>query len=255
MSLLKSLLLNILLVQSASGFVVSRRTGANRLFGLHRSASVASTVEAAGLADDGTDGLSADVLGNRASEWFLPRIGGLKPLVQVSEEEEDEDDDLPDDFVTSVEVVESRADLADFLGHDNDQLSLVFYHASWCKTCQRFSRRYKKISSLYSDKLDPSDDSVVEEGRVRMASVEYGANMELCDALDVETLPLVRFYRAGVQIDELVVPADKFDQVQKLVEDYLEEEDLESILSAGRALLTEIMLDGSDESNLASTTM
>jgi len=44
-------------------------------------------------------------------------------------------------------------------------------------------------------------DNVVVEGDVRFAEIEFGANKELCNHLDITKLPTVNFYSQGDKVD------------------------------------------------------
>mmetsp|Transcript_4388 Transcript_4388/g.8446 ORF Transcript_4388/g.8446 Transcript_4388/m.8446 type:complete len:365 (-) Transcript_4388:235-1329(-) len=75
-------------------------------------------------------------------------------------------------------------DLLDFVIED-DRLSVVKVYASWCKTCQIFDMRYRKLASQYGDKYDTikknaaadsssgnSARNIAKKGRVRFAEME-----------------------------------------------------------------------------------
>jgi thiol-disulfide isomerase/thioredoxin len=94
---------------------------------------------------------------------------------------------------------------ADDVSSDN-RVTVIQFHAAWCKSCQKFGRLYHKlavdnadwerippstsslgISAATSDSSNESTPSseIVKYGQVRMASIEWGANAALCRSLDI----------------------------------------------------------------------
>ena len=84
-------------------------------------------------------------------------------------------------------VVQSHADWMELLMGDlfddtaTSSIKVVFFHASWCKFCQRFRLQWNRQRRLYGSKAT-------------FASVEYSANRKLCQSLDIEHFPTVQFY-------------------------------------------------------------
>ncbi|KAL7514861.1 hypothetical protein ACHAXN_012148, partial [Cyclotella atomus] len=83
----------------------------------------------------------------------------------------------------SVAVISKSEDYVKFLEED-DQLCVIKFYASWCKSCAKFGMKYNKLAHDYGD-------------RIRFAEVEYGANAMLCKTLKVRSLPTVHMYKKG----------------------------------------------------------
>jgi thioredoxin-like negative regulator of GroEL len=64
----------------------------------------------------------------------------------------------------------------------------------------QYTRIGKEIGDLTVRNRDGSE-TVVREGEVRMAEIEYGSNKELCKSLGVTKLPSVHFYSTGKLVD------------------------------------------------------
>jgi thioredoxin-like negative regulator of GroEL len=63
---------------------------------------------------------------------------------------------------------------------------------------------YKRIGREIGDLVATNRDgteSVVREGEIRLAEMEYGANRELCKRLGVKKLPSIHFYSEGKKVD------------------------------------------------------
>lgn len=110
-----------------------------------------------------------------------------------------------------------------------------------CKTCQRFNLHFAKLTADYAD-WEKSGD-VVKRNPVRVAEVEWGANLELCKSLGVKKLPSLFFYSGGLKIFELATGPSRFAKVRKTVEKYAQmtPEDLqfEAKLEEGKRLMEE----------------
>ena len=93
--------------------------------------------------------------------------------------------DAPPSTANKMMEVQSHADWMELLFEDNEaaesSIKAVFFHASWCKFCQRFKLHWNRQRRIYGD-------------TVTFASVEYSTNKKLCQSLDVEHLPTIQFY-------------------------------------------------------------
>lgn len=77
------------------------------------------------------------------------------------------------------------------------------FHASWCKSCQKFGLKFKGLAKHRGDWIGTGinyDRQVVREGDVRFASIEIGTNLGMCQHLKVKTLPFVHLYAEGEQL-------------------------------------------------------
>jgi len=73
-------------------------------------------------------------------------------------------------------------DLLDFVIED-ERLSVVKVYASWCKSCQVFDVRYRKLADKYAP---TTDTDIAQRGRVRFAEMQYDdpSNKEMCQLLN-----------------------------------------------------------------------
>ena len=95
--------------------------------------------------------------------------------------------------------------------------------ASWCKSCQKFGQKYKKLALNYGDLRDPRDrNKVVDVGKVRFAEVEFNANAKLCRSLGIKRLPYVHFYRGKEgRLAEFSAGPSKFNLVTDMMHELL----------------------------------
>lgn len=86
-----------------------------------------------------------------------------------------------------------------------------------------------------------NNQKVVREGQIRMASIEFGANKELCKSLGIKRLPTVHFYRRGEKLAGFPCGPAKFQLLLDTIQHYLSsqksESDLEHKLDEGNALM------------------
>ena len=52
------------------------------------------------------------------------------------------------------------------------------FYASWCKSCQKFGTKYRKLAYDEGDQLN-AEGSITQLGNVRFAEVEYTANAQV----------------------------------------------------------------------------
>jgi hypothetical protein len=200
------------------------------------------------------------------SQWYSPPLQGVsiyplrKPGVMPAET-----------------IVASPEDLETFLEQEEDgRLTVVKYHAEWyviivfelravgylspllcantfvlhhrCKSCARFNLHMGKIMSQTADLAHKSTGKLERKGQIRFASVEWGANTELSENEGVETLPTTRFYFDGKLVEEITGGTKNMPRVKEVVAYYTQkqqqrssEEDLESTLNKGNALVVGLM--------------
>ncbi|EEC47596.1 predicted protein [Phaeodactylum tricornutum CCAP 1055/1] len=109
---------------------------------------------------------------------------------------------------------ELRRGLAEFLALDDDRLCVISFHASWCKSCQKFGLLYKSLAHKLGDKRDRKTQNIVERGSVRFASVEWGANTALCRSLGIKRLPTTQIYHAGTLLTSFACAPAKFQTLK-----------------------------------------
>jgi len=98
--------------------------------------------------------------------------------------------------VPRVLSIRQPQDLLDFVIQD-ERLSVVKVYASWCKTCQVFDVRYRKLASQLGDNFD--GDDLRSRGRVRFAEMKFDDpnNEEMCRLLNATKLPYILMYKGS----------------------------------------------------------
>lgn len=102
-------------------------------------------------------------------------------------------------------------------------LHTLFYrfHASWCKSCQAFGVKFRKLGLEHADVLDERGE-LVQSGNVRLASIEFGANTALCRALGIKRLPYIHIYKSPVgRITDFSCGPSKFPMLEEKLATYL----------------------------------
>uniref|UniRef100_A0A7S4M8S6 Thioredoxin domain-containing protein n=1 Tax=Odontella aurita TaxID=265563 RepID=A0A7S4M8S6_9STRA len=146
--------------------------------------------------------------------------------------------------ITKIETVQ---DFLDFIAED-DRLSIVKFYASWCKSCQKFGVRYKRLALEEGDKVDRDGESV-ERGRVRFAEVEFNSNIKLCRSLGIKRLPYIHMYMGseGTLIEDFSCSPKKFqdviDKLNENVDATVEDIAFRKEMDTGSALLDDIAAD------------
>jgi thioredoxin-like negative regulator of GroEL len=76
-------------------------------------------------------------------------------------------------------------------------------HASWCKSCKLFGKQYERIGREIGDLESVNDSStIVREGEIRLAQIEFGKNTALCKSLGVTKVPSIQFYSQDKKVDD-----------------------------------------------------
>lgn len=83
----------------------------------------------------------------------------------------------------------------------------------------QYNRIGKEIGDLNARNKDGSE-TIVREGEVRMAEMEYGANIDLCKRLGVKKLPSVHFYSQGKLVDGFPCGPSKIGKVLEKFSEY-----------------------------------
>jgi len=95
----------------------------------------------------------------------------------------------------NIVVIKNHEDYVNFLEED-DRLCIIKFYANWCKSCQKFGIKYRRLAYEEGDHIDIAG-SMVHMGKVRFAEAEYSASAELCKSLQVRKLPTVHMFRKG----------------------------------------------------------
>eukprot|EP00527_Entomoneis_sp_CCMP2396_P004728 CAMPEP_0198153612 /NCGR_PEP_ID=MMETSP1443-20131203/64972_1 /TAXON_ID=186043 /ORGANISM="Entomoneis sp., Strain CCMP2396" /LENGTH=228 /DNA_ID=CAMNT_0043820011 /DNA_START=295 /DNA_END=981 /DNA_ORIENTATION=- len=142
------------------------------------------------------------------SEWYSPPPPKTKSGVK-----------LPKGVVPNVRNIKSNVEFLEFLNED-DRLCIVKFHASWCKSCQKFNVHFDKFAREQADWVDADTGAIYQTNSFRVAAVEYTACKQLCNALGIEKLPTVFLYGNGRKLAEVSVGASKFQKVRDAVQQY-----------------------------------
>jgi len=146
----------------------------------------------------------------------------------------------------AITKVANIQDFLDFIAED-DRLSIVKFHAAWCKSCQKFGLRYKKLALEEGDKVDCEGRSL-ERGRVRFAEVEFNSNIKLCRSLGIKRLPHIHMYKGSQgRIEDFSCSPKNFhtviDKLNENVDITVEDIAFRRDMDAGSVLLDEVVAD------------
>ena len=101
---------------------------------------------------------------------------------------------------------------------------------------------FNKLAAQHADWQD-QDGRIVKQNSVRIAEVEWGANLDLCKALGVTKLPAVYFYSGSTKIDGFAAGPSRFAKVRQAVQRYAsmspDELQFEAKLEQGKRLMEE----------------
>jgi thioredoxin-like negative regulator of GroEL len=113
----------------------------------------------------------------------------------------------------------------------------------------------EKIMTQTADLAHKSTGELDRKGQVRFASVEWGANTELSRKEGIETLPTTRFYFDGKLVEEITGGTKNIHRVKEVIAFYTQkqqerssQEDLESTLNEGNALVVQLLKQASSDS-------
>jgi thiol-disulfide isomerase/thioredoxin len=139
-------------------------------------------------------------MSDATSEWYTP------PAPEPRQAK------LPIHTVPVVTHIDSHEAFEEYLQAPDDRITVVSFHASWCKSCQKFGQLYQKLAKEQADWA--ADGDVLETGTIRLASVEWGANTELCRSLEITRLPSVHYYHSGRKLAGFSAGPSKFQLVK-----------------------------------------
>eukprot|EP00568_Trieres_chinensis_P006192 CAMPEP_0183307788 /NCGR_PEP_ID=MMETSP0160_2-20130417/19353_1 /TAXON_ID=2839 ORGANISM="Odontella Sinensis, Strain Grunow 1884" /NCGR_SAMPLE_ID=MMETSP0160_2 /ASSEMBLY_ACC=CAM_ASM_000250 /LENGTH=236 /DNA_ID=CAMNT_0025471457 /DNA_START=66 /DNA_END=776 /DNA_ORIENTATION=- len=176
------------------------------------------------------------------------RVGTALDLFGIKKNEEHEPS--THELSPKITKVGEAQDFLDFVAED-DRLVVVKFYASWCKSCQKFGVRFRKLAIEEGDKIDTEGD-VSELGRVRFAEVEFNANAKLCQTLGIKRLPSIHMYKGKELLTNFSCAPSKFqmviDSMNEFVDMSQEELKFRKTLEAGSALVDDVNL-GLKENN------
>lgn len=97
-----------------------------------------------------------------------------------------------------------------------------------CKACAGFNLRLDKIKAEHADVVNTITGEVITPGDIRFASVEWGANEELCQAQGIEKLPTTRYYVNGELKKEVTGGVKKLEEHKAIINYYLQKQQKQS---------------------------
>jgi thioredoxin-like negative regulator of GroEL len=181
------------------------------------------------------------------SERYAPPLPLPPPTIKAKR---------PTNAVPVVTHIGSAEALKEYLTAPDDRVTVISFHASWCKSCQKFGRLYQKLAVDRADwvlggkhmkKNKDSLQEVLTTGSTRLASIEWGANTDLCRSLGVKRLPSVHYYKNGRKLAGFPAGPSTFQLVKDRLTYYQslseEELDFEMKLEQGSALILNTMND------------
>jgi thioredoxin-like negative regulator of GroEL len=183
-------------------------------------------------------------MSDATSDWYTPPA---PPPVQAK---------LPGHAVPVITHINSPEAFQDYLQAPDDRITVVSFHAAWCKSCQKFGRLYQKLARDRADwvagdtkkikiKKADGDGDILEAGAIRLASIEWKANTELCRSLGVSRLPSVHYYQNGRKLAGFPAGPSKFQLVKDRLAYYETlsetELDFEATMEEGRMLVSETL--------------
>jgi thioredoxin-like negative regulator of GroEL len=183
-------------------------------------------------------------MSDASAEWYTPPA----PLpIQAK---------LPRNAVPVITHINSEEAFQEYMQAPDDRITVVSFHAAWCKSCQKFGRLYQKLAIDRADwvageakilKINKNNKNAVilETGEVRLASIEWKANIELCRSLGVTRLPSVQYYQNGRKLAGFPAGPSKFQLVKDRLTYYQNlsktELDFEANLEQGGTLIMDTM--------------
>jgi len=143
-----------------------------------------------------------------------------------------------------VQDINSIDEYWDFVGAqdtdgDDDQLTVVKFYASWCKSCAKFDLKYRKLARK-------------ENQRVRFAQCEFVANRNMCTSLGVTKFPHIHVYKGKAgKVDDFLCGPKRFQKLVDTVEEYadatVEEIRLKQTLKEGDSLIKDERIEFTEE--------
>ena len=125
-------------------------------------------------------------------------------------------------------VIKSHADWMEFLFDLEEEekappIKVVFFHASWCKFCQRLRLKWNRQRRMCASSAGAT-----------FASVEYTANRKLVQSLDIEHFPTIQFYYQDELLHSAPCSPKSFPEVKQRLELFLgmDEEQMEEAVEA-----------------------
>jgi len=127
--------------------------------------------------------------------------------------------------------IKSEGSFEQLLENDkgSDRITVIKFHAAWCKSCQKFGMMFRKLA------MEKADENV------QLAGIEWGANRKLCRGLGIKRLPSVHFYYGGRKLTGFPCGPRKFPLLRENLDRYLamskEELEFEVKMEEGKELV------------------
>lgn len=106
-----------------------------------------------------------------------------------------------------------------------NHIPAVKVFASWCKTCQVFDLRYRKLANQYRE---TTRGGITNYGHVRFAEMQYDNpnNEEMCQLLNATKLPYILIYKGSSgKVDEFQCGPGNFQLLIDKVREYADSEE------------------------------
>ena len=128
--------------------------------------------------------------------------------------------------------VKSRDDWKELMDdkEEDEQLTLIFFTAKFCKTCHAVGRDWKaKVVPLATNVNQDSSSPK----QLRLASADFVDNREnkLFQDLNMRNLPAVQFYHKGQLLSGFSCAPKEFHRVVETLDDYLDADSIEDFKS------------------------
>lgn len=202
---------------------------------------------------------------NSNTALFFLNSGGNRQQQQDNNYESNALSKKKKEAVPYIETIQSQEQFLDFISSsddendfDDERLTIVKFHAAWCKSCQKYNVMFRKFalqmgdlvyyqekkeniltrmsrgvkggSSDKNDKKNKGDREavLVQKGVVRLADVEFGANLKLCRTLKIKQLPYIHMYRKSKgKVTEFVCSPNSFQRLINQTMKHLETDEKE----------------------------
>jgi len=156
------------------------------------------------------------------SEWYSPPPK-KEVAVQIPSNVSPRIDQI-ESFVEYEEFIHELSDL-DLHGSETgdfeeERLSIIFFHAKWCRTCRKVGRLYEKLALREADLVEDRTSEIRKRGTIRLASAEYSVNSQLVESLKIQKLPTFAFYKNGQHIKNIPATPSDFSRIQDAVKYY-----------------------------------
>lgn len=124
--------------------------------------------------------------------------------------------------IATIQAIKSEKEYFDLIwkndeNNNDDKLTVIKFHATWCKSCQKFGLHFRGMAAKEKQQESSSSNS---SGNTNFGEIEYGSNIVLCKSLGVRQLPSVHFYKNGVKIDDISCGPSDFHIISERMSKY-----------------------------------